>query len=99
MATTANEDIKRSSPIAHPSRRTPAARTIATIPARTAAGEFGARASKLLEYLDQRHYGVKLSQEDFHRLTLWLDCNSEFYGSYENTEAQARDQVVQPSLH
>jgi len=39
-----------------------------------------------------------LSGEDYHRLTLWLDCNSEFYGSYENTIAQARGEVVHPSL-
>ncbi len=65
---------------------------------RTIVGKFGARASKLLEYMDQRHYGVKLSDEDFHRLTLWLDCNSEFYGAYENTAAQSLGQVVLPSL-
>ena len=67
--------------------------------ARTIAGKFGARAAKLLEYMDERHHGVKLSAEDYHRLTLWLDCNSEFYGSYENTAAQARGEVVWPSLN
>jgi hypothetical protein len=65
---------------------------------RTIAGEFGARASGLLKFMDEQHYGVKLSEEDFHRLALWLDCNSEFYGSYENTTAQARGQIVQPTL-
>jgi len=65
---------------------------------RTVPGQFGARAAKLLEYLDQRHYGVKLSPEDFHCFTLWLDCNSEFFGAYEDTEAQARGEVVAPAL-
>jgi len=65
---------------------------------RTLAGQFGARAAGLLRFMDEEHYGVKLSQEDFHRLTLWLDCNSEFYGSYENTVAQAQGQIVQPTL-
>jgi len=65
---------------------------------RTIAGKFGARASGLLKYMDERHYGVELGEEDFHRLVLWLDCNCEFYGSYENTEAQGRGLVVQPSL-
>ncbi len=65
---------------------------------RTIAGKFGARASKLLKYMDERHYGVKLSDEDFHRLTLWLDCNSEFYGSYKNTVAQTKGQIVMPTL-
>jgi hypothetical protein len=65
---------------------------------RTIAGQFGARASALLKFLNEKHYGVKLSDEDFHRLALWLDCNSEFYGSYENTLAQARGEIVIPTL-
>ena len=65
---------------------------------RTVPGKFGALASGLLEYLDERHYGVSLSQQDFHRVTLWLDCNSEFLGAYENAEGQARGQRVEPSL-
>lgn len=65
---------------------------------RTIVGQFGARASKLVDYLDQRHYGVRLPDGDFHRLVLWLDCNSEFYGAYENTQAQSRGQIVRPSL-
>jgi hypothetical protein len=66
---------------------------------RTIAGSFGARASGLLKFMDEQHYGVKLSEEDFHRLTLWLDCNSEFYGSYENTLSQAKGQIVYPTLN
>jgi len=65
---------------------------------RTTAGAFGARAAPLLKYLDERHYGVKLSDEDFHRITLWLDCNSEFLGAYEDAPAQRRGEVVEPSL-
>ena len=64
---------------------------------RTLPGRFGARASKLIEYLDERHYGVSLSDKDLHRLTLWLDCNSEFYGAYENTVAQSRGEAIRPS--
>ena len=65
---------------------------------RTIAGQFGARASKLLDYLDERHYGVRLSPDDFARLVLWLDCNSEFFGAYEDTEAQSRGLAVRASL-
>jgi len=65
---------------------------------RTIPGKFGAKASPLLPYMDQQHYAVKLSQKDFHRLVLWLDCNSEFFGSYENTQAQAKGQIVPPTL-
>jgi hypothetical protein len=64
---------------------------------RTIPGHFGAQASPLLPLLDE-HYGLKLPPEDRHRLTLWLDCNSEFYGSYENTTAQAAGKVVWPTL-
>jgi len=51
-----------------------------------------------LKYLDERHHGVSLPPEDFHRITLWLDLNSEFYGAYYDTEAQARGKVVRPRL-
>lgn len=65
---------------------------------RTLAGQFGARAAGLAKYLDEGHYGVRLSLADRHRIDLWLDCNSEFYGAYENTELQARGEIVWPSL-
>jgi hypothetical protein len=65
---------------------------------RTMPGGFGARASKLLEYLGQSHYGVDLSEADFRRIVLWLDCNSEFLGAYEDAAAQARGELVMPRL-
>ena len=65
---------------------------------RTIAGAFGARGSGLLGYLGEGHYGVHLPTDDLHRVTLWLDCNSEFYGAYENTEAQGRGEIVRASL-
>ena len=65
---------------------------------RTTPGEFGARASRLYQMLAKGHHGVKLSQPDMHRITLWLDCNSDFYGSYENTQRQAKGEVVWPTL-
>jgi hypothetical protein len=67
---------------------------------RTTPGRFGARASKLLELLDQGHHGVKLTEDDFHRLTLWLDCSSMFYGVYEKEggEAQLRGEIARPTL-
>jgi hypothetical protein len=66
----------------------------------TTPGHFGARASKLLEILDKGHYDVKLSPEELHRLTLWLDCSSIFYGVYEKEggEAQLRGEIVRPTL-
>jgi hypothetical protein len=51
-----------------------------------------------MKYTTPEHHGVKLSKEDRHRLILWLDANSEFYGSYENTIAQAQGKIVHPTL-
>jgi len=65
---------------------------------RTVPGAFGARASGLLRHLASGHHDLKLSAEDLHRLTLWLDCNSDFYGAYEDTAAQSRGEEVWPEL-
>ena len=65
---------------------------------RTIPGKFGAKASPLMKYTTPAHHGVKLSKQDRHRLILWLDANSEFYGSYENTIAQAQGKIVHPTL-
>jgi len=65
---------------------------------RTIPGQFGARASKLYQMLAKGHNRLKLPPEDMHRITLWLDSNSDFFGSYENLEAQARGEVVQPTM-
>jgi hypothetical protein len=65
---------------------------------RTTPGQFGARASKLYAMLNKGHHELKLSAADLHRITLWLDCNSDFFGSYEDVEAQCRGEVVRPSL-
>ncbi len=67
---------------------------------RTTPGKFGARASKLLAILDKGHYDVKLTDEEFHRIALWLDCSSMFYGVYEKAggEAQLLGQLAQPTL-
>jgi hypothetical protein len=67
--------------------------------ARTVPGEFGARASKLLQLLDQGHYDVNLSPDELRRIVVWLDTNSDFFGAYENAQAQARGALVQPKLH
>lgn len=67
--------------------------------ARSIPGKFGARGSKLLKLLDAGHYDVKLTPDELHRLTLWLDANSDFFGAYENTAAQARGELVRPKLN
>ena len=67
-------------------------------PPRTLPGRFGARASKLYAMLRKGHNKVELSAADLHRITLWLDCNSDFFGSYENVDAQCRGEVVPAPL-
>ncbi len=69
-------------------------------PLRTAPGKFGARASELYRLLQAGHYDVALSPEEMHKIALWLDCVSPFYGVYEKEggEAQLRGEVVYPTL-
>ena len=57
---------------------------------RTTPGRFGARTSKLYEHLQGDHHGLKLSAEDRHRLTLWLDLSTMFYGVYEKRSEERR---------
>lgn len=52
-------------------------------PLRTTPGRFGARASRLYPLLASGHHGLRLPPEDLHRIALWLDCCSVFYGVYE----------------
>jgi hypothetical protein len=65
---------------------------------RSVPGQFGAGAAKLTGYLTEKHHGVKMSAEEIRRVTLWLDCNSEFLGAYENPQAQVRGEIVKPAL-
>ena len=67
---------------------------------RTTPGKFGARASKLYQMLKKGHNKVKLSPEDMHRITVWLDSCSMFYGVYETEggKAQRRGEVAKPTL-
>ncbi|MHC4517561.1 MAG: HzsA-related protein, partial [Planctomycetota bacterium] len=67
---------------------------------RTIPGKFGARAAKLYHLLKEGHYDVSLSEEEMHRITVWLDSCSIFYGVYEAEGgiAQLEGQVVYPTL-
>ncbi len=61
-------------------------------------GDVGAQASKLLPFLKKGHQNLKLSPNDLYRITLWMDLNSNFYGDYKDTEAQARGETVTPKF-
>ncbi|MFO7775502.1 MAG: LamG-like jellyroll fold domain-containing protein [Candidatus Hydrogenedentota bacterium] len=67
---------------------------------RTTPGEFGARASGLYHMLKEGHHDVQLSDEEMHRIVLWLDSVSLFYGVYEKEggEAQLRGEEAEPTL-
>ena len=67
---------------------------------RTTPGKFGAYASKLYAMLKKGHNDVKLTDEELHRIALWLDCSSLFYGVYEKEggQAQLRGEVVRATL-
>jgi hypothetical protein len=65
---------------------------------RSTPGKLGARASKLMKKLDSGHHNLKLSDEDRHRITLWLDCNSIFYGAYYDLKNQTIGKKVTPKL-
>lgn len=58
--------------------------------------EIGARASQLMQRLDCDHGNCGLSDEDRHRIALWLDCGSPFYGAYHDAAAQAGGGLVPP---
>ena len=68
------------------------------VASKTYPGKFGAIASKLYPLLEKGHENVKLTPDDMRRIALWLDCNSDFYGTYENLEAQRRGETVHPIL-
>ncbi len=67
---------------------------------RTIPGKFGARVSKLYKLLKDGHYDVKLSDEEMHRISVWLDSCSIFYGVYEKEGglAQLQGKIVYPTL-
>ena len=67
---------------------------------RSTPGEFGARASRLYKLLTEGHHDVQLSPEELHRIVVWLDSCSLFYGVYEQQggEAQLRGELARPTL-
>ncbi|MCL2117068.1 MAG: discoidin domain-containing protein [Planctomycetaceae bacterium] len=66
----------------------------------TTPGKFGAHAAPLYKLLKDGHCDVKLSDEELHRISLWLDCVSPFYGVYEKEggEAQLRGEIAFPTI-
>ena len=78
----------------------PTSGTWLTIPlhggSRSVPGKHGAYGAPLLRYLDKSHEGVDLTPDEFRRITLWLDCNSNELGAYQDEAAQRRGELVWP---
>ena len=59
-------------------------------------GAEGARVARLYQILARGHHRVKLTAAELRRITLWLDCNSNFYGAYTDPERQAHGEIIKP---
>ncbi|HUI91858.1 MAG TPA: hypothetical protein VLX68_06370 [Chitinivibrionales bacterium] len=60
----------------------------------------GARASGLLHHLDSTHHAVTLTNEEYRRITLWLDCNANEFGVYQPAaqDSQRLGRTVWPDI-
>lgn len=65
---------------------------------RTLPGKFGARFASLTSHLDSTHHGVKLTNEERRRITLWLDLNSNELGAYTKVTEQKQGKIVWPEF-
>jgi len=61
-------------------------------------GEVGALASPLYQMLKKGHHDVKLTEEEWRRLIVWMDGNGPFFGAYHDTEKQGEGGLVLPHL-
>ena len=58
---------------------------------------FGARASVLVKLLEEGHYDVQLSDDEWNRITTWIDANALFYGTFkpEDQQRQQRGERIE----
>lgn len=60
----------------------------------TEPGKFGARGSKLYQMLRKGHHDVKLTDDEWRRLIIWLDSNCTFFGHEAEIDKQAAGEIV-----
>jgi len=65
---------------------------------RTTPGKFGASYSKLKKYIDGNHQNVKLTSDEYKRVALWLDLNSNELGADYNVNDQKAGKLVWPRI-
>lgn len=64
---------------------------------RSIPGRFGAAQSKMGRALLKLPHSEALTDEEFRRVALWLDCQSPELGCYADVEAQKRGELVWPA--
>ena len=68
---------------------------------RTEPDRFGARASRLVALLDEGHYDIELTSDDWDRLVTWIDSNALFYGTFNPADQQRQlrgERIAGPDL-
>ncbi|NOZ23925.1 MAG: hypothetical protein GXP25_22850 [Planctomycetes bacterium] len=66
--------------------------------AETKPGTFGARVTKLYQMLKKGHNDLHLSEEEMHRIALWIDTNCRFFGPTRHLMEQAMGKKVMPEI-
>ncbi|HEX7509805.1 MAG TPA: hypothetical protein VF335_00760, partial [Chitinivibrionales bacterium] len=65
---------------------------------RSIPGKVGARTSKLYQHCLPSHHSVALTADELHRVTLWLDMNSNELGSEGDVNGQKSGKLVWPTM-
>ena len=65
---------------------------------RSIPGYVGAHASEIGDELVRKYKSGSISEEDFHRIVMWIDLNSNELGWDHDVEAQQAGQVVWPEI-
>lgn len=65
---------------------------------RSVPGKLGASFSKMINYINGSHNNVKLTEDEYKRVTLWLDLNSMELSADYNVSQQRSGQLVWPRI-
>lgn len=63
-------------------------------PTELAPYSYGAATSKMMHLLEAGHYGVELSEEEFHKLYAWLDMLVPFVGEYREANDWSPEEMA-----
>ncbi|MDI9383752.1 MAG: NPCBM/NEW2 domain-containing protein [Verrucomicrobiota bacterium] len=58
--------------------------------------DFGSGASPLMRIIQEGHYGVELTPEEWESLAIWIDANGVYYGWYEMEWTEDRSILQEP---